>query len=83
MAATALASHVTADPLLARITINPAQCGGIACIRGMRIRACDILEVLAHNVPLSELLNDFPDLEPDDVRAALLFAARRVNGPSP
>ncbi len=69
------------SPLLARITQNPAQCGGRPCIRGMRIRVSDILEMLGNNVPAEEILRDFPDLEPDDIRAALLFAARRIGHP--
>lgn len=43
------------------------------CIRGMRIRVSDILETLADNVPASEILADFPDLEPEDIQACLLF----------
>ena len=63
--------------LLARITSDPAKCGGQACIRGMRIRAVDLLEMLAHKVPEAEILSDFPDLESEDIQANLLFAARR------
>lgn len=63
--------------LLARITFDPAQCGGQPCIRGMRIRVQDILEMLAHEVPAAEILRDFPDLESEDIQASLLFAARR------
>lgn len=63
--------------LLARITSDPAQCGGQACIRGMRIRVVDLLEMLAHKVPEAEILADFPDLESEDIQASLLFAARR------
>lgn len=71
------------DPhlLIARITQVPGQCGGRPCIRGMRIRVSDILEMLARDVAASEILQDFPDLEPDDIRACLLFAARRTTFP--
>ena len=69
------------SPLLSRITQNPAQCGGRPCIRGMRIRVSDILEMLANNVPAAEILQDFPDLEPEDIQACLLFAARRTSFP--
>lgn len=64
--------------LLARITSNPAQCGGQPCIRGMRIRVVDVLEMLAHKVSEARMLKDFPDLEPEDIQASLLFAARRT-----
>jgi len=47
----------------------------------MRIRVSDILEMLARDVSASEILQDFPDLEPDDIRACLLFAARRTTFP--
>jgi uncharacterized protein (DUF433 family) len=60
---------------LKRITVNPNQCGGRPCIRGMRIRVKDVLDLLAANVPENEILRDFPYLEPDDIRASLEFAA--------
>ena len=63
--------------LLVRITFNPAQCGGRPCIRGMRIRVTDILELLASGVSESQILEDFPDLERDDIRASLHYAAQR------
>ena len=63
--------------LLDRITIEPGKCGGRPCIRGMRIRVNDILEMLGDGVDLSEILTDFPDLERDDILACLQFAARR------
>ncbi len=62
--------------LLERITINPNQCGGRPCIRGMRIRVSDVLEMLAASVPEQEILTDFPYLEADDIRAAVEYAAR-------
>jgi uncharacterized protein (DUF433 family) len=61
------------SPLLNRITQNPGQCGGKPCIRGMRIRVSDILEMLADNVSKEEILADFPDLEAEDIQACLLF----------
>jgi uncharacterized protein (DUF433 family) len=67
--------------LLTRITQTPGQCGGRPCIRGMRIRVSDILEMLAENVNIKEILEDFPDLEPEDIQACLLFAARRTDFP--
>ena len=67
--------------LLTRITQTPGQCGGRPCIRGMRIRVSDILEMLAENVSVQEILEDFPDLELEDIQACLLFAARRTDFP--
>nr|VFJ48724.1 MAG: Uncharacterized conserved protein, DUF433 family [Candidatus Kentron sp. FW]VFJ58907.1 MAG: Uncharacterized conserved protein, DUF433 family [Candidatus Kentron sp. FW] len=61
-----------------RITVNPEQCGERPCIRGMRIRVVDILEMLAEGISQQEILEDFPDLEAADIRACLYFAARRV-----
>lgn len=55
--------------LLRRITINTEQCHGRPCIRGLRIRVADILEMLASGIAADEILQDFPDLEPDDIRA--------------
>ena len=67
---------VPAVSLLDRITSDPAMCGGRPCVRGMRIRVSDILEMLAQGVTQEEILADFPDLEADDIRASLLLAAR-------
>jgi uncharacterized protein (DUF433 family) len=68
-----------ADALLTRITQTPGVCGGRACVRGMRIRVSDVLDMLASGVGEDEILADFPDLERDDVRACLVFASRRVS----
>lgn len=62
--------------LLKRITFNPRQCGGRACIRGIRIRVSDILEMLAGGATRAEILTDFPYLEDEDITAALLYAAK-------
>ena len=62
---------------LDRITITPVQCGGKPCIRGMRIRVSDVLEMLAEGVSQDEILKDFPGLEANDIKACLIFAARR------
>ena len=69
------------EVLLNRITYNPKQCGGKPCIRGMRIRVTDIIEMLAENVDVEEILADFPDLEAEDIQACLVFAAQRTNIP--
>ena len=67
--------------LMGRITQTQGQCGGRLCIRGMRIRVCDVLEMLSENVTADEILEDFPDLEPEDIQACLVFAARRTEFP--
>jgi uncharacterized protein (DUF433 family) len=64
---------------LDRITVNPNQCGGRPCIRGLRIRVKDVLELLAANVPKEEILRDDPYLEADDIAACLEFAARQAD----
>lgn len=64
---------------LDRITFNPEQCGGRPCIRGMRIRVVDVLDLLAAGVSETEILHDFPDLQPEDIRASLQFAAAQAN----
>lgn len=65
--------------LLKRITSNPSQCGGRPCLRGMRIRVSDILDLLASGLSTEEVIAELPDLEPDDVKAAVYYAARKVN----
>ncbi len=60
-----------------RITINPEQCGGRPCIRGMRIRVKDVLDMLAGGATADEILADYPDLEAEDIRACLAYAASR------
>ncbi|MFN8497984.1 MAG: DUF433 domain-containing protein [Anaerolineae bacterium] len=67
--------------LMNRITLNPAQCGGRPCIRGMRIRVIDILELFAAGLSADEILAELPDLEPGDLKAALQYAARRLDHP--
>ena len=64
-----------------RITINPEQCGGRPCIRGMRIRVIHILDLFASGLSSEEILDEMPDLEMDDLKAALQYAARRLDHP--
>ncbi|MDP6505603.1 MAG: DUF433 domain-containing protein [Planctomycetota bacterium] len=64
-----------------RITVDPEQCGGRPCIRGMRIRVCDVLDLLANGLTAEEILEEFPDLEMEDIRACLRFASKRLNHP--
>lgn len=67
--------------LLSRITINPEQCGGRACIRGQRMRVIDVLELPAAGESRDLIFRDYPDLEPDDITDSLLYAARRMDHP--
>ncbi len=60
-----------------RITIEPGKRGGKPCIRGLRITVYDILEYLAGGMTEQQILQDFPDLELEDIRACLAFAADR------
>ena len=64
---------------LERITVNPEQCGGRPCIRGMRIRVSDVLDLLANGLSYEEILSELPDLEEDDIKASIWYAARRIN----
>lgn len=65
--------------LLERITFDPEQCGGRPCIRGMRIRVKDVLEMLASGMNEGEILEDFPYLEAEDIKASLAFAATEMD----
>ena len=60
-----------------RITVEPGKRSGKPCIRGLRITVYDLLDYLAGGMTEDEILADFPDLERDDIRAALAFAADR------
>jgi uncharacterized protein (DUF433 family) len=64
-----------------RITSDPEVMGGRPCIRGMRIRVTDILEMLAGGASRAEILQDFPYLEQEDIAAALEFAALQSDNP--
>ena len=64
-----------------RITYNPEQCGGKPCIRGMRIRVSDVLDLYAAGLSPEQILTELPDLEPEDLQAALTYAARELDHP--
>ena len=66
---------------LDRITVDPAVCGGRPCIRGLRIRVKDVLDLLAAGATHEEILADYAYLESDDIRAVLAFAARQKDHP--
>jgi len=67
--------------LLRRITVNPKQCGGRACIRDMRIRLSDVLDLFVAGLSAEEILEEMPDLKRDDIKAALAYASRKLNHP--
>ena len=64
-----------------RITTNPKQSSGQPCIRGMRIRVVDVLDLLAAGLSRKQVLDELPDLEEEDIEAALHYARRRVDHP--
>ena len=66
---------------LKRITVNPKQCGGRPCIRGMRIRVVDVLDLLAAGLNHDEILVEMPDLEREDINAAICYAKEGLDHP--
>ena len=67
--------------LMDRITVNPDQCGGRPCVRGMRIRVSDVLDLLAIGLTAEQVVDELPDLAREDVAACLRFASRRLGHP--
>jgi len=65
--------------LAERITVDLEQCGGRPCIRGMRIRVMDILDLLANGFSKEQILEEMPDLEAEDIYASLSFAIRHLD----
>jgi uncharacterized protein (DUF433 family) len=68
--------------LESRITVDSAQCGGRPCIRGIRIRVSDVLDLMATGLSTAQVLEEFPDLTEEDIRACLSYASRRVGHPT-
>ena len=66
---------------VSRITVDPDMCGGRPCIRGLRVRVKDVLEMLASGMTKEDILKDFPYLEADDISASLEYAAKQVDHP--
>ena len=64
-----------------RITVDPAQCSGRPCIRGMRIRVIDVLQLLASGLTQSMVLSELPDLVMEDIEAALIYAEKKLDHP--
>ncbi|CAN5268710.1 DUF433 domain-containing protein [soil metagenome] len=67
--------------LMARIMADPKQYGGRPCIRGMRIRVSDVLDLLANGLSPEQIVEEMPDLELEDIRASLRFASRWLDHP--
>ncbi len=65
------------ETFFSRITTNPRQCGGRPCIRGMRIRVADVLQLFAAGLSAEQVLAEMPDLEAADLQAALQYAAEQ------
>ncbi|MCE5326793.1 MAG: DUF433 domain-containing protein [Planctomycetaceae bacterium] len=61
-----------------RITIDPAKMGGVPCIRGLRIPVATVVEMVADNMTAAEILEAYPDLQPEDIQEALRYAAEAV-----
>lgn len=64
-----------------RITIDPEQCGGRPCVRGMRIRVTDVLDLYSAGLTANQILDEMPDLEQEDLKACLQYASRRIDHP--
>lgn len=69
------------NELLNRITADPEVCGGRPCIRGMRIRVIDVLDLLSNGLSHNEILKELPDLEEDDIKACLKYASLKFDHP--
>ena len=65
--------------LLNRITVESGKCGGRPCIRGYRLRVSDVLDLIAAGADKNEILKEYPFLEPEDIIAALNYAARQTD----
>ncbi len=65
-------------PRFDRITVDPAQMGGVPCIRHLRIPVATVVGLVAEGVSDEQILSDYPDLQPEDIREALAYAAEAV-----
>ena len=61
-----------------RITVNPNQMGGLPCIRGLRLQVAAVVEMVSEGMSEAEIIDDYPDLQPEDIREALRYAAEAV-----
>lgn len=64
-----------------RITVDPKQCGGRPCVRGMRIRVTDVLDLYSAGLSAAQILEEMPDLQEEDLKACLQYAAKRIGHP--
>ena len=64
-----------------RITVDPEQCGGRPCIRGMRIRVTDVIDLYSAGLTSNQILDEMPDLEEEDLKACLRYASKRIDHP--
>ncbi len=69
------------EELVKRITFDPEKCGGRPCIRGMRIRVSDILDLYSAGLSSEQIIKEMPDLEQEDLKAALIYASRKIDHP--
>ncbi|GJQ41703.1 MAG: DUF433 domain-containing protein [Ignavibacteriota bacterium] len=69
------------EEIIRRITSDPEKCGGQPCIRGMRIRVSDILELYSAGLSSEHIIEEMPDLEQEDLKAALIYASRKIDHP--
>jgi len=67
------------EDIMKRITTEPGKCGGKPCIRAMRIRVVDVLDLLSNGLSYREILEELPDLEEADIRAAIVYARKRMD----
>lgn len=72
---------MTDQEIAARITIEAGKCGGRPCIRGMRIRVVDVLDLLAAGLDHAQVLAELPDLEAADIEASLRYARAQIDHP--
>jgi len=72
---------MTTSDLLKRITVNSDKCGGKPCIRNMRIRVSDVLDMLANGMSHEDIIEDYPYLDKQDIKAVLVYAARQSDHP--
>ncbi len=74
-------STLPSHPQSGRITVDAAVCGGRPCVRGMRVRVADVLDLLASGLTAEGVVAELPDLELADIEACLRFASRRLDHP--
>ena len=64
-----------------RITVDPEQCGGRPCVRGMRIRVTDVLDLFSSGLTPRQILEEMPDLTEEDLKACVQYASKRIDHP--